>query len=190
MGLFSKKKGTTASLEVPASNSNAKSEATTVVPSQNVSDTESLKNSREVETTVLDEKEKLPAQHSITAPTTDNDDSTVVPLESAASVSPETEEREAKAEQNVEIHRTRTQSSSVVAPPGVDDDDIVYPSGMKLVVITLALCLSVFLVALDNTIIATAIPKITDHFNSLGDIGWYASAYLLTTAALQLFFGK
>ena len=41
------------------------------------------------------------------------------------------------------------------------DDELVYPSGLKLAVITLALCLSVFLVALDNTIIATAIPRIT-----------------------------
>jgi MFS family permease len=43
---------------------------------------------------------------------------------------------------------------------------------------------------LDNTILSTAIPRITDQFNSLDDIGWYASAYLLTTCALQLIFGK
>ena len=39
-------------------------------------------------------------------------------------------------------------------------------------------------------IIATAIPKITDDFHSLNDIGWYGSAYLLTTCAFQLLFGK
>lgn len=44
--------------------------------------------------------------------------------------------------------------------------------------------------AIDNTIIATAIPKITDHFKSLDDIGWYGSAYMLTTCAFQLLFGK
>lgn len=49
---------------------------------------------------------------------------------------------------------------------------------------------------------ATAIPKISDHFNTLNDVGWYASAFLLTTygtsgvgsliyrAALQPTFGK
>jgi MFS family permease len=42
----------------------------------------------------------------------------------------------------------------------------------------------------DNTIIATAIPKITRQFNSLDDVGWYGSAYLLTTCAFQLMFGK
>lgn len=39
------------------------------------------------------------------------------------------------------------------------EDNIVYPTGIKLVLILVALCLSVFLVALDQTIIATAIPK-------------------------------
>ncbi|KAJ5188558.1 Major facilitator superfamily domain general substrate transporter [Penicillium cf. griseofulvum] len=63
-------------------------------------------------------------------------------------------------------------------------------TGPKLALITLALCLGVFLVALDNSIIATAIPKITSQFYSLDDVGWYGSAYLLTTAALQLLFGK
>lgn len=42
----------------------------------------------------------------------------------------------------------------------------------------------------DNTIIATAIPRITDQFQALEDVGWYGSAYLLTTCAFQLFFGK
>ena len=44
--------------------------------------------------------------------------------------------------------------------------------------------------ALDNTIIATAIPRITDQFKALNDVGWYGSAYLLTTCAFQLIFGK
>lgn len=73
---------------------------------------------------------------------------------------------------------------------GSDEDDIEYPTGIKFAVISASLCLAVFLMALDNTIIATAIPKITDEFKSLDDVGWYASSYLLTTCALQLFFGK
>jgi len=77
------------------------------------------------------------------------------------------------------VHRIRTR-----------EDGTEYPTGMKLVLISLALCLSVFLMALDNSIIATAIPKITDQFQSLPDVGWYGSAYLLTTAALQLLFGR
>lgn len=52
------------------------------------------------------------------------------------------------------------------------DDDTEYPHGAKLAIILAALCLSIFLVALDQTIISTAIPKITDHFHSIQDIGW------------------
>ncbi|KAJ7124552.1 major facilitator superfamily domain-containing protein [Mycena epipterygia] len=75
-------------------------------------------------------------------------------------------------------------------PVDVPEEAVEYPEGIKLTLISLALCLSVFLVALDNTIIATAIPKITDQFQSLDDVGWYGSAYLLTTAAFQLLFGR
>jgi len=42
----------------------------------------------------------------------------------------------------------------------------------------------------DNSIIATAIPRITDEFHSLNDVGWYGSAYMLTGSSFQLFFGK
>ncbi|KAG0648700.1 MFS acetylaranotin efflux transporter ataA, partial [Hyphodiscus hymeniophilus] len=72
----------------------------------------------------------------------------------------------------------------------IDDEDIEYPHGAKLWIILAALCLAVFLVALDQTIISTAIPKITDHFNSIQDIGWYGSSYLLTATALQPTFGR
>lgn len=66
----------------------------------------------------------------------------------------------------------------------------VYPGGLELTLIMIALCLSVFCVALDNTIISTAIPKITDQFHSLNDVGWYGSSYLLCESAFQLFYGK
>ncbi|KND88271.1 putative HC-toxin efflux carrier TOXA, partial [Tolypocladium ophioglossoides CBS 100239] len=38
----------------------------------------------------------------------------------------------------------------------------------------------------DRTVVATAIPRITDEFNSFGDIGWYAGAYALSGCAMQL----
>lgn len=42
----------------------------------------------------------------------------------------------------------------------------------------------------DRTIIATAIPKITDEFHAVGEVGWYASAYLITSCATQLLWGR
>ncbi|KAG9247318.1 major facilitator superfamily domain-containing protein [Calycina marina] len=71
-----------------------------------------------------------------------------------------------------------------------EDVKIIYPSGLPLGLLTFGLCMSTFVVALDNTIIATAIPKITSVFNSLDDVGWYGSSYLLTTTALQPSFGR
>lgn len=50
--------------------------------------------------------------------------------------------------------------------------------------------MSLFLVSLDRLIISTAIPEITDELHSVTDIGWYGSAFLLTTCAFQLLFGK
>ncbi|KAI0473596.1 putative efflux pump [Xylariaceae sp. FL0804] len=86
-----------------------------------------------------------------------------------------------------ESRATEEKGPSDVELPHVDP---VHPTGLKLFLIIFALCLAVFLIALDNAIIATAIPKITDQFHSLDDVGWYGSAYLLTTASLQLLFGK
>ncbi|KAI9749545.1 MAG: MFS sugar transporter [Chaenotheca gracillima] len=79
---------------------------------------------------------------------------------------------------------------TIEEPEQVEEEDLVYPPKVQVTFITLALCLSVFLIALDQTIIATAIPRITDQFKALNDVGWYGSAYLLTTCAFQLLFGK
>lgn len=48
------------------------------------------------------------------------------------------------------------------ADPAVNGDELVYVGGLKLAAIVVALALSIFLVSLDMTIVATAIPKITD----------------------------
>ncbi|PYH94687.1 MFS general substrate transporter [Aspergillus ellipticus CBS 707.79] len=65
-----------------------------------------------------------------------------------------------------------------------------YPSLAKVVLIMIALYASVFLIFLDKLIVTAAIPRITDEFNSLGDIGWYGSAFMLTAAASQLVYGR
>ncbi|EFQ95213.1 hypothetical protein P3342_002006 [Pyrenophora teres f. teres] len=80
--------------------------------------------------------------------------------------------------------------NSAVVPTEQEEDTFEYPTKWKLAAISIALCLSVFCMALDNTIIATAIPRITDDFKALNDVGWYGSSYLLTTCATQLFYGK
>lgn len=70
----------------------------------------------------------------------------------------------------------------------IDTSD--YPTAVPLAFIMLALALSIFLVSLDMTIVATAIPRITDQFHSLDQVGWYGSAFFLTLASFQSTWGK
>ena len=88
-----------------------------------------------------------------------------------------------------------------------------------MALLLISVFLSMFLVAVDRTIISTvcsesnnrasiqrgfitarrdlaltwslqAIPAITDEYHSLPDVGWYGSVYLLTCCAFQLLFGN
>jgi hypothetical protein len=63
-------------------------------------------------------------------------------------------------------------------------------TGIPLIVVIVGLGLSIFLLSLDSSIIATAIPRITSQFNSTGDIGWYGSAYSFAMCACQPIAGK
>ncbi|KAF4826449.1 Efflux pump roqT [Colletotrichum tropicale] len=71
-----------------------------------------------------------------------------------------------------------------------EDSAIEYPRGIRLTLIILGLAMAVFLVFLDMTLIATAIPAITNQFNSLQHVGWYGSAYMLSLCSFQLVYGK
>jgi MFS family permease len=66
----------------------------------------------------------------------------------------------------------------------------VFASGMTLIPIIIALVCSVLLVALDMTIIGTAIPKITDEFDGLNMVSWYGSVYFMTFGGFQPASGK
>ena len=60
----------------------------------------------------------------------------------------------------------------------------------QTVVIMLCLCFSVFLAALDVTIIATALPTISEHFHSSSGYTWIGSAFLLANSASVPVWGK
>ncbi|KAL4793126.1 major facilitator superfamily domain-containing protein [Aspergillus venezuelensis] len=70
------------------------------------------------------------------------------------------------------------------------EEEIEYVGHLKFSLIFIGLCLSVFQVALDEVVLGTAVPTITDEFQSLQDMGWYGSAYLFTDCAFQLVFGR
>ncbi|KAL7411362.1 ABC transporter [Mrakia frigida] len=65
-----------------------------------------------------------------------------------------------------------------------------YLTGSKLALVFIAMLLSVFLIALDQTIVATALPVIASEFQALDQITWIISAYFLTQAPLILVYGQ
>ena len=86
----------------------------------------------------------------------------------------------------MEDHPNTSPDATIVAR----EPEEQYPSSWRLAVIIASLCFGTLLIALDNTILTVAIPRITTVFNSLNDVGWYGSAYLLSITALQPTFGN
>lgn len=93
-------------------------------------------------------------------------------------------------------------------------NDDQYPHGLKLRLLTSASLAATFLISLDQvsacsfilfqlylgkggitddffqTIVGTAMPKITDEFHGIADVSWYAAAYFMTFGAAQPSYGK
>ncbi|CAI4217602.1 unnamed protein product [Parascedosporium putredinis] len=69
-------------------------------------------------------------------------------------------------------------------------DEGEYPTGFRLVATILALIFSIFLASLDMTIVATAIPKITDEFGGIDKVSWYGAAFFMTNGSYQTAWGK
>ncbi|KAH8724198.1 major facilitator superfamily domain-containing protein [Phaeosphaeriaceae sp. PMI808] len=92
-----------------------------------------------------------------------------------------------------EILKLRASQSSsqpvqpVPSPTGQNPEPLV---GAKLFSVLLAIILSVFLTSLDSTIVATAIPRITEEFASLDQIGWYGASFYITLSSFQVVWGK
>ncbi|KAF4338404.1 major facilitator superfamily transporter [Fusarium beomiforme] len=71
-----------------------------------------------------------------------------------------------------------------------NDENIVYPTGPKLWSTMASMAIACFLSGLDITIVAVAVPSITDEFQTISDIGWYSAAYGMTLSAFVFFFGQ
>ena len=65
-----------------------------------------------------------------------------------------------------------------------------YAHGFVFVCLTLGLMAVVLVLAMDNYIISTAIPRITSDFKNLNMVGWYGSSYFLTLMSFQPAFGQ
>ncbi len=76
--------------------------------------------------------------------------------------------------------------ASVAAP----DARTSYLSHKQILVILGGLMAGMFLAALDQSIVGTALPQIVSEFNSLDKLSWVVTAYLLTSTASTPLWGK
>ncbi len=60
----------------------------------------------------------------------------------------------------------------------------------ETVIILIGLMLGMFLAALDQTIVATALPRISSDLHGIEHLSWIVSAYLLTSTAATPIYGK
>jgi len=70
-------------------------------------------------------------------------------------------------------------AASSIPPASTKDQEPEWAHGFQLFNILAAVTFVSFLMLLDGTIVVAAVPRITDDFKSLNDIGWYGAAYQL-----------
>ncbi|KAK0661659.1 major facilitator superfamily-domain-containing protein [Cercophora samala] len=118
------------------------------------------------------------------------------PAQQPVADSPGTKQQTPSKNEIGPIDATSPDDSEKEQPQVTDDGEPVNPnlingrSKGKIALIMLALCLAVFLGALDVTIVTTALPTISDHFQSSTGFTWIGSAFLLANAASIPSWGK
>ncbi|KAJ5586969.1 uncharacterized protein N7459_002734 [Penicillium hispanicum] len=103
---------------------------------------------------------------------------------------PDTSKYESKIEERTGTTDREEDEEQGEATKSQGDGERKYLTGLKLFLVVVGLTLVFFLVLLDTSIIATAIPKITTDFHSLQDLGWYGSSYQIASASLQPLAGR
>ncbi|KAH8753524.1 efflux pump antibiotic resistance protein [Diaporthe sp. PMI_573] len=77
-------------------------------------------------------------------------------------------------------------SSGIVAA----EDETQYPTGIRFWAIMVCYAMVLAFIGLDMSIVATAVPSITDEFHTVADVGWYSSAFRLCACSFAFMFGK
>ncbi|CAG8555420.1 2756_t:CDS:2 [Ambispora gerdemannii] len=100
-------------------------------------------------------------------------------------------EKQAKvntSDQDIEKQAKSGSDAGSNVPQGGEHSVDLSPTEFKLVMLGIAF--GVFLAAIDQTIVSTALAKIASDFNAFNQISWVATAYLLTATAFQPVYGK
>lgn len=80
----------------------------------------------------------------------------------------------------LDLPMTRTPPGPFAAPVTDRDRTVIY----------LAILISLFLAALDQTIVATALPRMVEDLRGVDRYAWVATAYLLASTGVALIYGK
>ncbi|MGI8855885.1 MAG: MDR family MFS transporter [Thermomicrobiales bacterium] len=87
--------------------------------------------------------------------------------------------------------RTRDRQSPVVSPtPDSDLDTPNYLTHQQIIVVMIGVMSGMFLAALDQSIVGTALPRIVSDLGGLSKLSWVVTAYLLTSTAVTPLWGK
>jgi len=79
-------------------------------------------------------------------------------------------------------------TTSAAAPPGETTGSLM--SHRQILIVFSGLMLGMFLAALDQSVVSTALPTIVGDFHSLNRLTWVVTAYLLTSTASAPLYGK
>lgn len=88
---------------------------------------------------------------------------------------------------NEKVSEQKKSSSGV---PLKDDGTPLRPGGWRWILILASMYSCMFLLALDNTIVADIQPAIIAEYNDIAKLSWLAGAYLIGTASTNLVWGK
>ncbi|KAI1108249.1 hypothetical protein F5Y14DRAFT_457221 [Nemania sp. NC0429] len=69
-------------------------------------------------------------------------------------------------------------------------EELEYPTGIRFCLLAGVSILGAFLISLDQTIVGTAIPKISSELGGLSDVPWHSAAYFTTSGGLETSWGK
>jgi fucose permease len=120
------------------------------------------------------------------------DKQTDLPISSSSDTTPSEAQEPLTASEKTFDHQDKGDAAVQDDPEALKAQDGQHAprSRLKIVLIMLSLCMSVLLVAMDITIVTTALPTIAEKFNSASGYTWVGSAYLIATAAAAPIWGK
>ncbi|KAK7044543.1 major facilitator transporter-like protein [Favolaschia claudopus] len=86
------------------------------------------------------------------------------------------------------LHVHSSEHDEKAETPAVDPDTIL--RGRKLALAFVAMLMSLLPISLDQTILATALPRIASDFNNFSLQGWVSTSFILAQTVFLLFYGQ